>query len=76
MTQSREGKKKKSMSHRFTIAPACREVSIYFQSIFARRVMGDVTIKLELVWRVKDTYLFIPHLLALIFIQFSDKETK
>ena len=38
--------------------------------------MGDVTIKLELVWRVKDTYLFIPHLLALIFIQFSDKETK
>lgn len=72
MTQSREKKKKKkSMSHSFTIAPACKKVSICFQSIFSRRVMGDVTTKLELVWNVKDTELFIPHLLALIFIPFS-----
>lgn len=32
---------------------------MYFQSISARRVMGDVTVKLELVWEIKDTSLFL-----------------
>lgn len=68
------------MSHSLTIALACRKVLIYFQSISARRVMGDVTVKLELVWEIRDTLLFYSPFTSTdfhsVFQRPSDKETK
>lgn len=68
------------MSHSLTIALACRKVLIFFQSISARRVMGDVTVKLELVWEIKDTSLFYSSFTSTdfhsVFKRPSDKETK